>query len=176
MDELLKNCLKPTDQMIKNLIEIELNFINLQRPEMGDPMSLIASATSSQQNSPNEKPKSSKSDGKKEESSIVDKYDQKLENLLLLKKESQEQSVRKNSLDHSFIVNDNNKFGKVKLAQPPALITVPERMSEKEKVEVKLLKGVLTTYFDLVKKSIADMVPKTIITFLVKKVKNCNMN
>jgi len=49
----------------------------------------------------------------------------------------------------------------------PAVIRVSKNASEKEKLITRMIKELLSSYFEIVKKRIADSVPKTIVTFLV---------
>lgn len=41
MEKVLSHCLVPTEQMIKNLIEIELGYINTSHPDFCDGIKLI---------------------------------------------------------------------------------------------------------------------------------------
>lgn len=48
----------------------------------------------------------------------------------------------------------------------------PGQSSHRATMETTIIKGLITSYFDTVRKSINDMVPKTIMAFLVNKAKN----
>ncbi len=50
------------------------------------------------------------------------------------------------------------------------MIKVSEKMTKREQIEVEMIKRLITSYFDVVKKNICDTVPKTIISFLVNGV------
>jgi dynamin 1-like protein len=39
-------------------------------------------------------------------------------------------------------------------------------------MEIKIIKNLITSYFNIVRKNMNDIVPKTIIAFLVNKTKN----
>ena len=58
-----------------------------------------------------------------------------------------------------------NTLGKV-----PDKIVITSELSRREQNEIKLIKKMIVSYFDVVKKTICDLVPKTIITMLVRKV------
>ncbi len=48
---------------------------------------------------------------------------------------------------------------------------VPENISKREQIEVDMIKKLITSYFNVVKKNINDSIPKTVINFLVNGVK-----
>ena len=64
--------------------------------------------------------------------------------------------------------------------EPPSMVDlpqVPDRMNqadipvtEKEKIEMEIIKTLVGSYFDIVRKNFTDMVPKTIMYFLVNHV------
>lgn len=61
--------------------------------------------------------------------------------------------------NHNSIIINNNSF--------EAIV-----FNSREKMEIKIIKGLIVSYFNLVKKNICDLVPKTIMCFLVNKTKN----
>ena len=48
----------------------------------------------------------------------------------------------------------------------------PGQSSPRSQLEVHIIKSLIVSYFDTVRKSMCDMVPKTIMAFLVNKSKN----
>jgi dynamin 1-like protein len=70
--------------------------------------------------------------------------------------------------------------------EPPSMVDlpqVPDRMnqadipaSEKEKIEMEIIKTLVASYFDIVRKNFTDMVPKTIMYFLVNHVRDSLQN
>lgn len=70
--------------------------------------------------------------------------------------------------------------------EPPSMVNlpqVPDRMnqadipvSEKEKIEMEIIKTLVGSYFDIVRKNFTDMVPKTIMYFLVNHVRDSLQN
>jgi len=54
----------------------------------------------------------------------------------------------------------------------PAFHSEPEPMSQREQGEVNIIKSLLKSYFSIVKKQIADQVPKAIMHFLVNQSKD----
>lgn len=70
--------------------------------------------------------------------------------------------------------------------EPPSMVDlpqVPDRMNqadipvtEKEKIEMEIIKTLVGSYFDIVRKNFTDMVPKTIMYFLVNHVRDSLQN
>ena len=48
----------------------------------------------------------------------------------------------------------------------------PGQSSPRSQLEVRIIKGLIVSYFDTVRKTMNDMVPKTVMAFLVNKTKN----
>jgi hypothetical protein len=48
----------------------------------------------------------------------------------------------------------------------------PGQSSPRSQLEVHIIKNLIVSYFDTVRKSMNDMVPKTVMAFLVNKTKN----
>lgn len=44
--------------------------------------------------------------------------------------------------------------------------------SPRSSMEIRIIKNLITSYFNIVRKNMNDIVPKTIIAFLVNKTKN----
>lgn len=51
-------------------------------------------------------------------------------------------------------------------------VSKPEWMTEEERQELEILRALLDSYFNIVRKRVQDMVPKAIITFLVQRSKD----
>lgn len=46
---------------------------------------------------------------------------------------------------------------------------IETKPSKRERNEIGLIKQMITSYFDVVKKNVNDLVPKTVITFFIKR-------
>ena len=44
--------------------------------------------------------------------------------------------------------------------------------SPRSSMEIRIIKNLITSYFNIVRKSLNDIVPKTVISFLINKTKN----
>ncbi|KAF9615807.1 hypothetical protein IFM89_026478, partial [Coptis chinensis] len=59
----------------------------------------------------------------------------------------------------------------IQLREPRAILRPSENQTEQEAVEIILIKLLLKSYYDIVRKNIQDLVPKTIMYFLVNHTK-----
>ncbi|XP_024383006.1 dynamin-related protein 3A [Physcomitrium patens] len=59
----------------------------------------------------------------------------------------------------------------IQLREPPATLRANDAQSEQETVEIAVTRLLLKSYYDIVRKNIQDLVPKTIMHFLVNHVK-----
>jgi dynamin 1-like protein len=60
----------------------------------------------------------------------------------------------------------------IRLRQVPEKMRSSEKPSGVEKVEIQVIKTLISSYFDIVKKSFTDMVPKVVMHFLVNSFKD----
>merc|ERR1712196_252964 len=60
----------------------------------------------------------------------------------------------------------------LRLPSVPLVVTPSGEPSEKERIDVELLKSLITSYFAIVKRKIIDSVPKTIMYLMVNNVKD----
>jgi len=70
----------------------------------------------------------------------------------------------------------NNINKTEKLEQPPSSIKTFNAPSDREKFETELILSLLISYFDIVKKNVKDLVPKSIMYFLVNASKDAIQN
>jgi len=59
----------------------------------------------------------------------------------------------------------------VKLPQVPETMRQPEKASEKDTIETEIIKSLIASYFNITRKNFLDLVPKTIMAFLVNELK-----
>lgn len=60
----------------------------------------------------------------------------------------------------------------VKLPQVPPTVFPSEDLTDREKVEINIVKTLIHSYFGIVKKNVVDTVPKSIMYFMVNTVKD----
>lgn len=55
------------------------------------------------------------------------------------------------------------------LTRIPDKLMIDSKPSKRERNEINLIKRMINSYFDVVKKNVNDLIPKTVITFFIKK-------
>lgn len=60
----------------------------------------------------------------------------------------------------------------LKLAQVPEVVCAPEEPTDRERIETDIIKSLILSYFNIVKRNICDLVPKTIMHFTVNAAKD----
>ena len=61
-------------------------------------------------------------------------------------------------------------------SQVPTNIRIEEKPSKRETSEAEMIKNLILSYFNIVKKNINDTVPKTIVSFLINRVTTFNLH
>ncbi|KAK5583258.1 hypothetical protein RB653_004849 [Dictyostelium firmibasis] len=93
---------------------------------------------------------------------------------------SSQQSQYKTSYNNSSSNNSMSSYNRYqddfygrgdKLNQVPSIIKAPDDLTSKEKFETELIRELLISYFNIVKKNVKDSVPKSIMHFLVNQSK-----
>lgn len=75
--------------------------------------------------------------------------------------------------NNQFYNNPYDAYGRSdRLAQVPSVIKTSDDLNSKEKFETELIRELLISYFNIVKKNVKDTVPKSIMHFLVNQSKN----
>ena len=67
--------------------------------------------------------------------------------------------------DNSMIVY----ISQIRIINAPKIMRVNESQGESEIVETQIIKNCMSSYFNIVRKHISDLVPKTIMVFLINK-------
>lgn len=196
---LLRRCVGPTQMMVSNLVKIELAHLNTSHPDFlggsravarlmdkkGDKVNATiaqTTATVPQAAAAGATPLSS--------SSLNEYYDDANENEPPM---SPEEVQNKGMLNYIFRGNDSHKTPPKKPKQPatkngpPGVVQVPVfqsvaeslsriPMSDREKVEMEVIKSLVDSYFTIVRKNFTDLVPKTVMYMLVNHVRDSLQN
>ena len=174
VNNMLRNRLVPTQNMISNLIMIELAHINTSHPDFIGGSRAVAQLMERmhRENMEKEQAKAKKSQSSNKNflnssnsgSNIGTGIQQTFENLF----DSSSNTSGGNRRNSPTSSVDN---GLVKLPQMPSSVRQPDIMSERERMEVDIIKSLIASYFSIVRKNIGDLVPKTIMHFLVNYAK-----
>ena len=183
VNQLLRNCVTPTQKMISNLISIELAYVNTSHPDF-----IGGKQAVSQLN------KKLNQDGK---SNIVDisstiSTTATVNGIAVPTTQTKNLStssgnppapegmrlfglLRQNGSDKSITngstVSTSKDAALVKLPQVPDKMRSAATPTDREKVETEIIKSLISSYFDIVRKNFMDLVPKTIMHVLVKTFK-----
>ena len=60
----------------------------------------------------------------------------------------------------------------LKLSQVPEVVCAPEEPTDRERIETDIIKSLILSYFNIVKRNICDLVPKTVMHFTVNAAKD----
>ncbi|CAI0556973.1 unnamed protein product [Linum tenue] len=66
---------------------------------------------------------------------------------------------------------DKSSSSVIRLKEPPTILRPTEGLSEQESIEITAIKLLLRSYYDIVRRNISDLVPKTVMHFLVQHAK-----
>ena len=188
----LRRCLKPTREMISNLIQCELAYINTNHPDFiggSRAISAIASTAVQRSNSvvggvvggpapqvspnksaPTPQPPSSKppmeapagfeANGGGFFSSFL--------------RSSNHQNGQGRRLPPPTEAGGGGQFvsNGLKLAQVPEVVCAPEDPTDRERIETDIIKSLILSYFNIVKRNICDLVPKAVMNFTVNAAKD----
>ncbi|KAL8270948.1 hypothetical protein Esti_005103 [Eimeria stiedai] len=225
----LKKCLTPTNQMIQNLIQIELAYINTNHPDFmsnealpglfGDSTSSrrdfspsgahsMAPVLSQQQNtkisvtlgkepppSPrgefgvggvlqqggffsflkNPRPSSHGSRNSSANSAQAPQLQQQPQHQQLphVQQQGPQRADMSLPLDRYPPAREYGKdTGGIRMPAVPSVVAPSETPSDREQIETELIKSLLWSYFQIVRKNVADAVPKAIMYFMVNTAKD----
>ena len=171
VNSMLRQCLLPTQNMITNLIKIELAYVNTNHPDFIGGSRAIAQ--------------------------LMDRLQDEKRSPVLATTEKKEMNHPPatapaaiagsppteefgNSGLTSLIFSHRKRSGVggtmdpgsvVKLPQVPETMRQAEEPTDRERIETEIIKSLLASYFDIVRKNFLDLVPKTIMSFLVNHAK-----
>ncbi|CAN1307378.1 Dynamin-related protein 3A [Linum perenne] len=86
---------------------------------------------------------------------------------------SKENSTNKSHVEPVYGADYGDKSGSsiIRLREPPTILRPTEGLSEQESIEITAIKLLLRSYYDIVRKNVSDLVPKTVMHFLVQHTK-----
>jgi dynamin 1-like protein len=190
MYNLLNKQLQPTNAMIKNLVKIQDAYINTYHPDFMGGANAITNVFDVNSYSKHQMQMQNRNELESFEDINMpeNKQPSRHSGFTLLMKQKQNEEESK---DQETILNDGrlkdfndkeiNKYMQknvkpIHLPDMPTLMRAenedPGQSSPRSRLETHIIKSLIVSYFDTVRKSMNDMVPKTIMAFLVNKTKN----
>ncbi|KYN99744.1 dynamin-like protein [Plasmodium gaboni] len=179
---LLKDCLQPTKEMIKNLMLIELSYINTSHPDFLnehfmknvydkdndyiDELDTVVHPKNNHKMLQRPKREFQETCGSNMNYSTIHHNNTYKEEMKMWKPKEDMKSYR--NKEGTKITNiNNNRENVFVLPVIPEKIIPEYSSSSKEIIEIDLIKSLINNYFNIVRKHIADAVPKAIMHFMV---------
>lgn len=191
VEKLLAKLVIPTNEMIKNFFEVERGYINTRHPDfiLAAREGIHGNANSDDEAEMTSKKSSATAPaGKGAPSKTAQPVTQTPSNVLTTfagAAQSQLGGASPSGQDTPLYPPTSGSYNSgASLSQPMAftgmaplqhLSRIPDKLmietkpSKRERNEIGLIKQMITSYFDVVKKNVNDLVPKTVITFFIKR-------
>jgi dynamin 1-like protein len=190
VNSLLRRCLGPTQMMIANLVKIELAYVNTSHPDFIGGSQAVAKLMERMGKDQKTRKQVIQTVGigamntstplSPSSAHNYNSYEDANENEPPL-----DASSTNNGGIMSMIFNRDGEKGKsgkgvpseVHLPQvPDTMNTADVPSTDRERVEMEVIKYLIDSYFSIVRKNFIDMVPKTIMYFLVNHVRDSLQN
>ncbi|KAI8362837.1 Dynamin central region-domain-containing protein [Mortierella sp. GBAus27b] len=151
----LRERLNPTNKLVSDLISMEGCYINTAHPDFlnGHKAMAVVNERTNQAKNP---PQPADSKGR---NSVVANLPPSLE-----------PEATNNGFFGSFFSGKKKKSGAME--PPPAVLKASGTLSEREQIETEVIKLLISSYFNIVKRTVIDTVPKAIVLNLVNMAKD----
>ncbi|ORX88564.1 hypothetical protein K493DRAFT_410947 [Basidiobolus meristosporus CBS 931.73] len=155
-----KKALSPTSKLVQDLISMESCYINTGHPDFlsgHKALAIVNERVNATKNPPNHP------DSKKSGTSPPTGNP----GLSLLNQDSESST----GFFGSFFSSSSNKKKTALMESPPAVLKASGTLSEREYMETEVIKLLIQSYYNIVKRTVIDMVPKAIMLNLVTQAK-----
>ncbi|RYR65892.1 hypothetical protein Ahy_A03g011818 isoform D [Arachis hypogaea] len=189
IDEVIGNFLReglaPSETMIAHLIEMEMDYINTSHPNFIGGSKALELAAQQMKNSrvslsvaqvkdalDSDKGPASERNGKSRGNASGGGLGWRLP--FVFGDGDNRPVVKENTASKQHIEPVHGmelSFSIIQLREPPPVLRPSESSSETEAMEITVTKLLLTSYYDIVRKNVEDLVPKAIMHFLVNNTK-----
>ena len=181
---LLRQSVAPTQMMVSNLIQIELAYINTNHPDFIGGGRAVSELM-------RDMGKEEKEEKNGEDVDNVNHFSDAFTNERNMNNTETPQKTQTEALAQdggslmSLIFPNKTTPQRMKSSGPPSLIQLPQvpttippppTPSARDLIEVRIIKSLIASYFNIVRKNYIDMVPKTIMFFLVNHSRDAMQN
>eukprot|EP00397_Hematodinium_sp_SG-2012_P007220 GEMP01007262.1.p1 GENE.GEMP01007262.1~~GEMP01007262.1.p1 ORF type:complete len:713 (+),score=110.80 GEMP01007262.1:84-2222(+) len=174
----LRKLLPPTQQMVGNLIQIELAYINTNHPDfIGGSRAFCTMQgggygdnTSNYPPAPPQ-PQPLQRQDSRAKSKIIEEHPQVPPENGFFSFFKTGSTLQKPLVSLDQMTKDDN-HAVIRLPQVAQTVTPTNAPSDRERVEIDIIKSLISSYFNVVRKNVVDAVPKSIMYFMVNTAKD----
>jgi replication fork clamp-binding protein CrfC len=142
----LKNCVIPTNKLVSDLVNMEASYVNTAHPDFINGHAAMAQVN---------------------EKLHPTKVDPKTGKVVTPVPSASPEPDSGGGFFGSFFATKNKKR-MAAMEAPPAILKASGTLSERETMETDVIKLLISSYFNIVKRTMIDMVPKAIVLNLVR--------
>jgi len=163
VSSLLQHRLGPTNEMVENLVQIELSYINTNHPDFTDGATVVSSMLAAhdsrrKKEKTNAKDESPRHSAAADQAATVNPPANQNRSLMSWMSNRQTQEAQ--------LTETGNELKLLDLNQPKN-----RELSEREQLDSELIQRLIRSYFNIIRKNIQDSVPKAVMCFLVNFIK-----